>query len=131
MCMILPSPQYSVGKEGIFLRALLLTTIIVLVAFVVKIDLTEGTLPLASFYPKEKEELCEEQREPTYISVQVMQGDTIQSLFAIQPAKVPMTFPERLQLFYQLNPHLQLQALVPGENIKLPLSYELENLCGK
>ena len=113
------------------MRALLLTAIIVLVAFIVKIDLTEGTLPLASFYPKETEELCEEQREPNYINVQVIQGDTIHSLFAIQPAKIPMTFPERLQLFYQLNPHLQLQALVPGENIKLPLSYELENLCGK
>ncbi|KOS68045.1 hypothetical protein AEA09_05420 [Lysinibacillus contaminans] len=113
------------------MRALLLTAIIVLVAFIVKIDLTEGTLPLASFYPKETEELCEDQREPIYISVQVIQGDTIHSLFAIQPAKVPMTFPERLQLFYQLNPHLQLQELVPGENIKLPLSYELENLCGK
>lgn len=113
------------------MRALLLTAIIVLVAFVVKIDLTEGTLPLAAFYPKETEEVCEERLEPTYISVQVVQGDTIHSLFAIQPAKVPMTFPERLQLFYQLNPHLQLQELVPGETIKLPLSYELENLCEK
>ena len=111
------------------MRAFLLTLIIVLVAFVVKIDLTEGTLPLAAFYPKETEELCEEQRVPSYISVQVVQGDTIHSLFAIQPAKVPMTFPERLQLFYQLNPHLQLQELVPGENIKLPLSFGLENLC--
>jgi len=30
-----------------------------------------------------------------------------------------------------LNPHLQLQALIPGENIKLPLSFEFENKCGK
>ena len=111
------------------MRAFLLTLIIVLVAFVVKIDLTEGTLPLAAFYPKETEEQCEEQREPSYISVQVVQGDTIHSLFAMQPAKIPMTFPERLQLFYQLNPHLQLQELVAGENIKLPLSFDTKNLC--
>lgn len=113
------------------MRALLLTAIIVLVVFVVKIDLTEGTLPLAAFYPKETEGVCEEQREPTYIHVQIIEGDTIHSLFALHPAKVPMTFPDRLQLFYQLNPHLQLQALVPGENIKLPLSFAFENLCAK
>ncbi|MFJ7953462.1 hypothetical protein ACIQZG_18310 [Lysinibacillus sp. NPDC096418] len=111
------------------MRAFLVTLIIVLVALVVKIDLTEGTLPLAAFYPKETEELCEDLREPTYINIQVIQGDTIHSLFAMQPAKVPMTFPERLQLFYRLNPHLQLQELVAGENIKLPLAFELENTC--
>ncbi|EON71713.1 hypothetical protein [Lysinibacillus sphaericus] len=114
------------------MRALILTAIIVLIVFVVKIDLTEGTLPLAAFYPKETANaLCEEQREPNYISVQTIQGDTLHSLFALHPAKVPMTFPERLQLFYELNPHLQLQALVPGENIKLPLSFEFHNKCRK
>lgn len=131
MCMFPFSPQYSVGKEGFVLRALLVTIAIILIVFVVKIDLTEGTLPLAAFYVEETNEPCVEQREPSYISVQVIQGDTLHSLFAIQPAKIPMTFPERLQLFYQLNPHLQLQALVPGETIKLPLSYEFENLCEK
>lgn len=131
MCMIPFSPQYSVGKEGVELRALLVTIAIILIAFVVKIDLTEGTLPLAAFYPEDAYNSCEEQREPVYISVQVIEGDTLHSLFAIQPAKIPMTFPERLQLFYQLNPHLQLQALVPGETIKLPLSYEIKNICEK
>ncbi|AHN22453.1 hypothetical protein FCT18_07540 [Lysinibacillus sphaericus] len=114
------------------MRAFLLTVAIVLIAFVVKVDLTEGTLSLAAFYPKDGQNtLCEDQREPAYITVQTIQGDTIHSLFALHPAKMPMTFPERLELFYQLNPHLQLQALVPGENIKLPLSFEFENACGK
>ncbi|MET4560484.1 hypothetical protein [Lysinibacillus parviboronicapiens] len=114
------------------MRALILTAIIIVIAFVVKIDLTEGTLPLAAFYPKDTANaLCEDQREPNYLSVQTIQGDTIHSLFALHPAKVPMTFPERLQLFYELNPHLQLQALIPGENIKLPLSFAFENNCGK
>ncbi|MCL1695927.1 MULTISPECIES: hypothetical protein [unclassified Lysinibacillus] len=113
------------------MRALVLTAIIIIFAFVAKVDLTEGSLHLAAFYPKNKENaLCEKQREPNYITVQTIQGDTIHSLFALHPAKVPMTFPERLQLFYELNPHLQLQALVPGENIKLPLSFEFENKCG-
>ncbi len=130
--MIPLSSQYSVEKGGDFLRAFILTVAIVLIAFIVKVDLTEGTLSLAAFYPKESQNaLCEDQREPTYISVQTIQGDTIHSLFALHPAKVPMTFPERLELFYQLNPHLQLQALVPGENIKLPLSFAFENNCGK
>gem|GEM_PF-587439 len=114
------------------MRALVLTAIIIIFAFVVKVDLTEGSLQFAAINPKKTENaLCEKQREPNYITVQTIQGDTIHSLFALHPAKVPMTFPERLQLFYELNPHLQLQALVPGENIKLPLSFEFENTCGK
>lgn len=114
------------------MRALVLTAIIIIFAFVIKVDLTEGSLQLAAFYPKDTENaICEQQREPNYITVQTIPGDTIHSLFALHPAKVPMTFPERLQLFYELNPHLQLQALVPGENIKLPLSFEFENKCGK
>ncbi|MEY9976111.1 hypothetical protein [Lysinibacillus sp. RC79] len=114
------------------MRALVLTAIIIIFAFVVKVDLTEGSLHLATISPKNTENaLCEKLQEPNYITVQTIQGDTIHSLFALHPAKVPMTFPERLQLFYELNPHLQLQALVPGENIKLPLSFEFENKCGK
>lgn len=114
------------------MRAFILTTIIIVIAFVVKVDLTEGSIPLAALSTKSSENgLCEQQREPNYITVQTIEGDTIHSLFALHPAKVPMTFPERLQLFYNLNPHLQLQALVPGENIKLPLSFEFENKCGK
>ncbi len=130
--MIPLSSKYSVRKGGDFLRALVLTAIIIIFAFVVKVDLTEGSLQFAAINPKNTENaLCEKQREPNYITVQTIQGDTIHSLFALHPAKVPMTFPERLQLFYELNPHLQLQALVPGENIKLPLSFEFENTCGK
>jgi len=114
------------------LRALVFTALIIIFAFVVKVDLTEGSLHLTAFYPKDTENaLCEKQREPNYITVQTIPGDTIHSLFALHPAKVPMTFPERLQLFYELNPHLQLQELVSGENIKLPLSFEFENKCGK
>lgn len=115
------------------MRAFVLTAIIIIIiAFVVKVDLTEGSLQFSAFSLKNSDNaLCEKQREPNYITVQTIQGDTIHSLFALHPAKVPMTFPERLELFYQLNPHLQLQALVPGENIKLPLSFEFENKCRK
>ncbi|CAM5253503.1 LysM domain-containing protein OS=Lysinibacillus sphaericus OX=1421 GN=LS41612_08470 PE=4 SV=1 [Lysinibacillus sphaericus] len=52
------------------MRAFLLTVAIVLIAFVVKVDLTEGTLSLAAFYPKDGQNtLCEDQREPAYITV--------------------------------------------------------------
>ncbi|MEK5232518.1 hypothetical protein MHB42_12200 [Lysinibacillus sp. FSL K6-0232] len=115
------------------MRALILTAIIIIIAFVVKVDLTEGSIPLTNLQTKNTEDTrpCEKQREPNYITVQTIEGDTIHSLFALHPAKVPMTFPERLQLFYQLNPHLQLQEISSGENIKLPLSFELANHCGK
>jgi len=113
------------------LRALILTAIIIVIAFVVKVDLTEGSIPLTALQTKNTAttSLCE--KEPHYITVQTIEGDTIHSLFALHPAKVPMTFPERLQLFYQLNPHLQLQEISSGEHIKLPLSFELANNCGK
>jgi len=113
------------------LRAFILTAIIIIIAFVVKVDLTEGSIPLAALQTKSTNGQCEQQREPNYITVQTIEGDTIHSLFALHPAKVPMTFPERLQLFYNLNPHLQLQELIPGGNIKLPLTFEFENKCGK
>ncbi|CAM5249116.1 LysM domain-containing protein OS=Lysinibacillus sphaericus OX=1421 GN=LS41612_08470 PE=4 SV=1 [Lysinibacillus sphaericus] len=82
------------------MRAFLLTVAIVLIAFVVKVDLTEGTLSLAAFYPKDGQNtLCEDQREPAYITVETIQGDTIHSLFALHPAKMPMTFPEHWSSF--------------------------------
>ncbi|GLC88621.1 hypothetical protein [Lysinibacillus piscis] len=112
------------------MRAFLLTAIIVIIAFVIKVDLTEGSLQFTNFYTEKTKQLqCEQQQEPDYISIQTMQDDTIHSLFALHPAKEPMTFPERLQLFYKLNPHLQLQALTAGENIKLPLSFPQQNQC--
>ncbi|MEG0258966.1 MAG: hypothetical protein RR595_02560 [Lysinibacillus sp.] len=113
------------------MRTLLLTAALVLVAFIIKIDLMEGSLPLASFYPQEESTNCEEVSEPQTIFVEVIEGDTIHSLFALHPAKSPMTFPERLELFYKLNPHLQLQAFQPGEKVKLPLALHTKKSCGK
>jgi len=51
-----------------------LTAIIIIFAFVVKVDLTEGSLHLAAIFPKETENaLCEKQREPNYITIQTIQ----------------------------------------------------------
>ncbi|WP_042473991.1 hypothetical protein [Bacillus ndiopicus] len=108
------------------MRYIIFTILFFIVATVVKIDLQEGTLPLASFYA---EEICEEQIEYEWhnVVVRVQQSDTIYSLFAASPTSAP--FPERLAEFYKANPHLQQQSLVPGELIKLPIRKEKENMC--
>lgn len=112
---------------GIFLRFLIASIIIVAIAFVIKIDLQEGTLPLASFYEPTSE--CKNGEELTYVTVQVMEGDTMYSLFAATPSPTKMTYPDRLAKFYQLNPHLQLQSLVPGEQILMPMQTIAKKNC--
>ncbi|MEC1180016.1 hypothetical protein P9B03_16060 [Metasolibacillus meyeri] len=108
------------------MRYIIFTILFFIIAAVIKIDLQEGTLPLASFY---EEEICEEQIEYEWqhIIVRVQQSDTMYSLFAASPTNAPL--PERLAEFYKANPHLQQQSLVPGELIKLPIRKQKENKC--
>ena len=65
------------------------------------------------------------------VSVRIAEGDTIYSLFAATPSPLPMAFTERLSKFYELNPHLQLQTLVPGELIQLPIYAKTSEICSK
>lgn len=116
-------------KRRDFLRFLIVSIILVVLVFVIKVDLQEGTIPLASFYANTTN--CERTDEITYVSVQVMEGDTIYSLFSATPSPTKMMFTERLTKFYELNPHLQLQKLVPGETILLPLSIKAPEKCIK
>lgn len=109
------------------MRYLLVSIIFVVLAFVIKVDLQEGTLPMASFYSKP--EACETIDEHTYVTVQIVEGDTIYSLFSSTPSPLKMTFPERLAKFYELNPHLQLQSLVAGETILLPIYKKSTENC--
>lgn len=109
------------------MRYLIASIIIVAIAFVIKVDLQEGTLPLASFY--EPTANCQNEEELTYVTVQIMEGDTMYSLFAATPSPTKMTYPDRLAKFYQLNPHLQLQSLVPGEQVLLPMQIIAKNNC--
>ena len=111
------------------MRFLITSIILVLLIFVIKVDLQEGTIPLASFYQTPIP--CEQINELTYVSVQVMEGDTIYSLFSATPSPIKMTFPERLSKFYELNPHLQLQTLVAGEKVLIPIIKKQSENCSK
>ncbi|MEK9198708.1 hypothetical protein [Ureibacillus sp. FSL E2-3493] len=112
------------------MRFLIFTVVFFLVVTVIKIDLTEGTVPLAAF-DKKKEQACNEQIQIKSISVVTIEGDTVQSLLASYPSEVEISLPEKMAQFYELNPHLQKQAMVPGELIKIPIYDKIENDCRK
>lgn len=110
------------------MRILLLALLLFVTFHFIRIDLVEGTIPLASF--KSEKQSCVEQSAFTTIPVTTVEGDTIESLFALYPDPA-ISFIERLSSFYSLNPHLQNQTLVGGEKIKLPLSQPDGNSCVK
>ena len=99
-------------------------TILLLISFyIVKVDLIEGTIPLAySSHPVE----CE--RELDYITVEIVAGDTLQSLFSLYPSVKSITYTERLTDFYNLNPHFINQSFKVGEKVFLP-TYTASTEC--
>ncbi|MDN4493272.1 hypothetical protein [Ureibacillus aquaedulcis] len=111
------------------MRFLIFTAVFFLIAAVIKIDLTEGTVPLAAFDHEKEIEACEQQITIKTLSVVTVAGDTVQSLLAAYPSEVDLSYPERMAQFYQLNPHLQKQAMVTGELIKIPIYDKTENNC--
>lgn len=110
------------------MRFIIFTICFFLVATIIKIDLQEGTIPLAAFYTEEQ---CVESVQYVWqtVAIQIQEGDTIYSLFTTTPTNAP--FPERLAEFYKANPHLQMQSLVPGEQIKLPIYVKVAEKCIK
>ncbi|MFJ7933649.1 hypothetical protein [Sporosarcina sp. NPDC096371] len=103
------------------MRILLLAALLFVAFHFIRMDLVEGTISLASFMNDDEPVHCEEQPAPTSIPVTTVDGDTIETLFALYPD--PETnFIDRLNSFYSLNPHLQNQQIIGGENIVLPLS---------
>ncbi len=102
------------------------TIIVCLTFYIIKVDLLEGTIPLA--YSETLEEKCV--KDPSHITVEILPGDTIYSLFALYPTSVgsSITFTERLKDFYTLNPHLVNQSFLAGEKVLLPL-YVSESTC--
>ncbi|WP_144511100.1 hypothetical protein [Bacillus sp. FJAT-22090] len=101
-----------------------LATILLLISFyIVKVDLFEGTIPLA-YYPAVEE--CSETLD--YISVEIVGGDTIYSLFSLYPASKAISFTERLNDLYTLNPHLINQSFTAGEHVLLPV-YNTSTPC--
>ena len=110
------------------MRAILVATFILVVAFIIKEDVQHGTLQLASFY---QEARCEEEYVWQTVRVKVAANDTIYSLFAATPSPIGVTFPERLTMFYKVNPHLLKQTLLPNEVILLPVYTKATNSCRK
>ena len=107
------------------MRILLIAVVLFITIHFIRIDLAEGTIPIASF--ANQPEQCEE-NETSSIRVTSVEGDTIESLFALYPDS-STSFIDRLSEFYLLNPHLQLQAIIGGEKIVLPLSIVQAEKC--
>ncbi|VDH01447.1 Uncharacterised protein [Lysinibacillus sphaericus] len=110
------------------MRLLITALAVFALIHMLKSDLTEGTIQLAAFASDEP--TCEDVDKPVSIVVTTVQGDTIETLFALYPDP-SMPFIDRLSVFYQLNPHLQLQDIVGGEQIEIPLSSETVTFCSK
>ncbi|WP_432355239.1 hypothetical protein [Sporosarcina sp. A2] len=110
------------------MRLLLAALAVFALLYMLKSDLTEGTIQLAAFASDEP--ACHEVDKPVSIVVTTVPGDTIESLFALYPDPA-IVFLDRLTLFYQLNPHLQLQDILGGEQIEIPLSNETVTICSK
>lgn len=110
------------------MKYIIMTVILVLAMTVIKIDLTEGTIPLAAF--SENETQCNEQLAVKAVPVISKEGDTVQGLLQGYPTDERISFPERMADFYQLNPHLKNQVILPGELIKIPI-YSNNKECKK
>lgn len=108
------------------MRTLFVAVILFLTFHIIRIDLGDGTIPLASFFGNEQP--CIETPTVKTIHVTTIQGDTIESLFSMYPDP-ETTFVERLSIFYSLNPHLRNQELVGGLSVQLPLSKMGKNNC--
>jgi len=109
------------------MRIIMLAIAILLLSYVIKIDILNGTISRAAFTKIEQE--CEKPAEYEIIPVQTIEGDTIFSLFALHPSTVWVSLPERLSAFYLENPHLQLQTFQAGELVNLPVYVNVENSC--
>ncbi|HLR11166.1 MAG TPA: hypothetical protein VK120_07245 [Sporosarcina sp.] len=102
------------------MRLLLSACLLFIVIHIVRIDLESGTIPTVTHASGEQN--CE--NETSELVVTSLHDDTIESLFALYPDQ-HMTFMERLQLFYKLNPHLQNQQVIGGLEIVLPITTSL------
>jgi hypothetical protein len=101
------------------MRILLIAVAIFITIHLIRTDLMEGTISFASF--SDPIEQCEERLEITTIPIITVEGDTIESLFALYPDP-ESGFIERLSIFYTLNPHLKKQKILAGEKVSLPLT---------
>jgi len=90
-------------------------------------DLLDGTISLAAFSQSEQECVSEDKYE--LFPVQTIKGDTVLSLFGVYPSEVWVSFPERLEAFYQENPHLRNQQIQEAEFVKIPIYKDTKLSC--
>lgn len=102
------------------MRLLLGACLLFIAIHIIRIDLESGTIPLTTHASEVKP--CED--ETSSLMVTSIHGDTIESLFALYPDP-SMSFIDRLQHFYTLNPHLEKQEIVEGLQILLPITTSL------
>lgn len=106
------------------MRILLFAAAIFVTIHFIRVDLIEGTIPIQAEIVEQ--DLCQE--ETFSIPITSIEGDTIESLFALYP-DFEMGFIDRLDKFYTLNPHLKLQGIVGGDKILLPISNSAQEKC--
>ncbi len=99
---------------------------ILILIHVLRIDFTEGTIPTRAEIVEQQP--CQEVDGTSSIPITSIQGDTIESLFALYP-EPEMSFIDRLEMFYTLNPHLERQSIVSGDKILLPIKLSTEDKC--
>lgn len=109
------------------MRIIGLAVFILIISYIIKIDLLDGTISLAAFSKTEPE--CVEQVQYEIFPVQTVEGDTLLSLFGVYPSEVWISFSERLETFYKENPHLRNQNIQPGEFVKIPIYKDTNLSC--
>ena len=109
------------------MRIIGLAILILILSYIVKVDLLDGTISLAAFTQSEPE--CLPEDEYIVFPVQTLEGDTVLSLFSVYPSEVWVSFPERLEAFYNENPHLRNQTLRSGEFVDVPIYKDTQISC--
>ncbi|MCZ8536040.1 hypothetical protein M9R32_02390 [Paenisporosarcina quisquiliarum] len=109
------------------MRIIGLAILILLLSYVLKVDLLDGTISLAAFSQSEAE--CIQEEEYDVFPVQTLEGDTVLSLFSVYPSEIWISFPERLEAFYKENPHLRNQTLRAGEIVDVPIYKDTQKSC--
>ncbi|AYC29588.1 hypothetical protein [Paenisporosarcina cavernae] len=105
-----------------------LAIVILLISTMIRMDLVEGTISLANF---EESSQCEESHSPVdYVVVKVEEEDSIESLLGIY-SDSQLSFPEKVQAFYVLNPVYKKQEILPGELVKIPVTSLIPTTCTK
>jgi hypothetical protein len=116
-------------KGDFYMRIIGLAILILLVSYIIKMDLLDGTIPLAAF--AKEEPICTEDVYYENFPVQTVENDTVFSLFAVYPSEIWVSFPERLEAFYQENPHYRNQTLQPNDTVQIPIFKKMLSACSE